>query len=76
VISTKSALPAGPKRSAEAPVTARSSVDDGKARPYKAAKWRRAEILPPMFFHEQLETRKPRAAVDSFDCAIAVLSEG
>jgi hypothetical protein len=32
---------------------ARSGVDDGKAGPYKAANWRRAEILPPMFFQEQ-----------------------
>jgi hypothetical protein len=48
-----------------AAVAALSSVDDGKGAPYKAANWRRAEILPPMFFQEQFEnTYKPRAAVE------------
>jgi hypothetical protein len=32
-----------------------SGVDDGEGAPYKARKWRRAEILPPMFFQEQFE---------------------
>jgi hypothetical protein len=32
-----------------------SGVDDGEGAPYKAGKWRRAEILPPMFFQEQFE---------------------
>jgi len=57
----------GPKAARAAP-PGLSGVDDGKGGPYKAANWRRAEILPPMFFQEQFEnTCKPRAAVVTFD---------
>jgi hypothetical protein len=76
VISTKTAVRRGSTGAKAYPRQARSSVDDGRPRPYKAAKWRRAEILPPMFFQEQLETRKPRAAVEIVDCAMAAWSEG
>jgi hypothetical protein len=39
----------------ETPFGRLSGVDDSEGAPYKARKWRRAEILPPMFFQEQFE---------------------
>jgi hypothetical protein len=55
VISTKTAAQVALAPSTKRHSSALSGVDDGEGAPYKAGKWRRAEILPPMFFQEQFE---------------------